>query len=224
MKKLILMSMLSLTACANNLPEIGSGITIKPLKELNEEAYKKYMLHKKAFNSFTPEESKDNYAQIIRDNVELKGVDLYTYSLSDNPNDTEIRKNLKQLKLSFNFVPVKNSDLIYTTGFAPMGQYTKDGWTGVTQYFRHYKIGHCIYEYTAYDIKHGAIWLPRERVSYLVGGKTTMLHNYGNKNDGYVYSVKWYDDNYIAALQCSSPKSDNQLSLSVIELANDISN
>ena len=224
MKKLIIISMFSLTACATNFPEVGTGITIKPLKELNENAYKKFIAHKKLFNDYTPEQSDSNDARLIKDNVELIGVDLYTYNLSDNQHDTEIRKSVNQLKLGFKFKPIKDNDLIYTTGFAPMGQYNKSGWSGVTQYFRHYKIGHCVFEKTNYDTNHGAIWLPKERVSNTVKGHTTMIYNYGSKDNGYNYTVNWYEDKFINTLRCANVKSSNEVALNVIELAKDISN
>ncbi len=226
MKKLILITTLglSLTACATDYPQEGTGITIKPLKELSDSAYKKFMTHRKLFNDYTPEESAKDDARFIKENVELIGVDLYTYTLSDNPHETDIRKDLNMLKLNFKYEPIKDNDLIYTTGFAPIGQYHKEGWTGVTQYFRHFKIGHCVYERTHYDTKHGAIWLPKERVSNLVKGHTTMIYNYGNAREGYNYTVNWYEDKFINTLRCANAKSSNAVALSVIELAKDISN
>lgn len=226
MKKIMLISVLglSLNACATNYPQEGTGITIKPLKELSENAYKKFIMHKKLFNDYTPEESTTEDAKFIKENVELIGVDLYTYTTSDNPHETEIRKDLDKLKLNFKYNPIKDDDFIYTTGFAPIGQYSKEGWTGVTQYFRHFKLGHCTYERTHYDTEHGAIWLPKERVSNLVKGHTTMIYNAGNKKDGYAYNVNWYESHYINSLRCANAKSSNDIALSVIELAKNISN
>lgn len=226
---LSLMTTLSLTACAQELPKPGSGITIKSLKEIDEKAYSSFVRYKQnqsvyamECNGCSGDDDEGNEAKTLIDDVELVNVNLDTYFLNTKPEETEIRKNLNQLKLNFNYKKIEDNKDIKTTGFAPSNQYTKSGWTGVVQFFKHASLGHCSYEKICYDMRKGAVWIPFERHSQLVNNHPTMIYNAGNEKYGYVYSVSWYEDSFTNELKCANKKSDEAISINVVKLAKEI--
>jgi hypothetical protein len=73
-----------------------------------------------------------------------------------------------------------------------------------------------------YDLKNGGVVLPKEYTSYVIDSKPTVIYNYGNKIDGYIYSIEWFEDDYTNRLKCANFKSSAKISELVLTLAKDI--
>lgn len=203
----------------NGLPKPGQGIVVKPLKVLDPAGYARYESLKQSLASPVTEYSDSHDAEDLIHTVELGDVDFTKYDSNSDPEDTEIKKSLGQLNLVFEYKDLSRLSGVKTSGYAVNGIHTSKGWNGVSQFFKHANLGHCVYERTNYDVAKGAIYLPKERTSKAVNKKITMIYHYGNPKDGYSYTVSWYEDNFMNEIRCANKISSTKLASEIIKFA-----
>jgi hypothetical protein len=66
------------------------------------------------------------------------------------------------------------------------------------------------------------IQLNEDGLRYDVNDKPTRVTIEGSQNYGFIYSVRWYDKNFMRALECANLKYDNIITDKIIALANKI--
>jgi hypothetical protein len=145
---------------------------------------------------------------------------------------TGLSANVSQMKLAFVFPSLnKNKSLkaigndINVIAAAPKGGFHQElgGWSGASQFFIHKDIGACSYSVMNVKASNTAVQLAQEDVTYSINNKATILMPVeGSDNSGYLYFVKWYDNNNFHELECANMKYSAAINGAVIELAKKI--
>lgn len=145
---------------------------------------------------------------------------------------TGLSRDVKQLKLAFQFPgTLRNKTLrsissdIAVLAAAPKGGFHDDkgGWSGASQFFTYKDIGTCSYSVMNVKAANTAAQLAQEDVTYTINNKATILMPVeGSDNSGYLYYVKWYDENNFHELECANMSYSSQTNEAVIELAKKI--
>lgn len=197
---------------------LGDGVHIKKRNEilLNEENKQTYLQKIKTLRST---------GYVISDNIlinEIKNIKNsidqdFSTNTNNDPEDTHWKKSHKDIKLSWDFKPLKNIDVL---AYAPSGGYNKS-WSGMLLALK-LDDNYCRYEIENLKASHGSINLPVEDIKMLVNNKPTMLWVEGNKDDGFLYQINWFENDFSYELQCvNSIYSGKQLQY-FIEQANKI--
>lgn len=216
------------------LPAPGSGIKIVPrtmlgltkeeiqqgdkeMDEFKENGYvNKYINRPRELLSMTP--------TLI--NKEIQSAPIHDYQY------TGLRNNITHLKLAFKFPGLSSqksfasiSPNIKMLAVAPRGGFhsEKGGWSGVSQFFMYKDIGTCVYNIMNVKASNTAAYLAQEDVSYTINNKPTILMPIeGSNNSGYIYYLKWYDENNFHELECANMKFSSRINNSIIDLAKNI--
>lgn len=204
------------------LPKPGSGLQIKSLKELDKDAYDHYLQDKKNLIKEVTHENPTNEAKFITDTVNLTNVNIADYEQRKDLENTELKQTLEQVPLIFKYNKLPQSNNLQTVGFAPGGMQSDKGWSTINEFFKHKAAGACKYERSFYNLKQGAITLPKEYTSYVINDKPNVIYNYGNKTYGYIYTIEWFEDDYTNTLLCADLKSSAKIAEAVLTLAKDI--
>lgn len=217
------------------LPLPGSGIKIVPRAMLNlsPEAMQK---GEKELAEFKEKGYVDKY---INRPLELlaitkRSVKKAVQTLNGKPSNryTGFVKNVSDLKLGFTFPtltqnkslrgtsqPIKILAATVQGGFHD----DKGGWSGAAEYFTYKDIGTCSYGIMNVKVSNTAAQLAQEDVTYTINNKATILMPVeGSDNSGYLYMVKWYDDENFHELECANMKYAAKINDAVIELAKKI--
>lgn len=217
------------------LPLPGSGIKIVPramlglsseeiaqgdkeMAEFKEKGYvNKYINRPRELLSVTP-----NFVR----------KELKTSVVPQSSGYTGLSASVSQMKLAFAFPSIsKNKSLKATAAdinimaAAPKGGFHDDlgGWSGASQFFTYKDIGTCSYGVMNVKASNTAAQLAQEDVTYTVNNKATILMPVeGSDSSGYLYFVKWYDDNNFHELECANMKYSADINDAVIELAKKI--
>ena len=216
------------------LPLPGSGIRVVPrtmlgltpeeiaqgdkeMAEFKEKGYvNKYINRPRELLSMTPTRVKNELKTSV--NKESDGY-------------TGLSANVSQMKLAFTFPSLnknkslKAADDINVMTAAPKGGFHQElgGWSGASQFFIHKEIGTCSYGVMNVKASNTAAQLAQEDVTYTVNNKATILMPVeGSNSSGYLYFVKWYDDNNFHELECANMKYSADINDAVIELAKKI--
>ncbi len=143
---------------------------------------------------------------------------------------TGLSRDLNQIKLAFKF-PAKNQMLaapsqdIHMLAAAPKGGFHEDkgGWSGVSQFFIYKPIGTCSYSVMNVKASNTAAQLAQEDVTYTINNKATILMPVeGSESSGFLYYVKWYDENNFHELECANMHYSSQTNEAVISLAQNL--
>lgn len=217
------------------LPLPGSGIRIVPRAQLNLpeeliETGKKDEEESRAKGYVT---RYNNYPRELLNITEDRVAKEIKESLAKlNDTYTGFRKNTDELKLAFKFPSLsKNNHLfnyapeIHMLAAVPKGGFHPElgGWSGAIEYFNYKYIGTCAYGVTNVMASNAAIKLAQEDVTYIINDKATILPPVeGNENSGFIYSVKWYDNENYHDLTCANLKFSNEIYDAVVELAIEI--
>jgi hypothetical protein len=142
---------------------------------------------------------------------------------------TGLSPSISNLKLAFKF-PNLSKSLMSSNGMhmlaaTPMGGFheEKGGWSGASQFFTVNNIGTCSYDIMNVSVSNTATELAQEDVSYTINNKATVLLSpEGNEMSGYIYSLKWYDNENFHTLECANMNYSKQMNDDVIELAKKI--
>ncbi len=148
-------------------------------------------------------------------------VHAFSDSNEKNPHGTAIKKHLSNIPLTFKFsgIPfIPQNDVL---GWAASSTFNK-AWSGVAEYFKYPKIGICTYEIMDIKTSNATIYLRADLVTKDVNGKYTRYLVKGNKNDGFLYITRWYDNNYWHTLECSQQTFSRDTEKSMLDLASKI--
>lgn len=137
---------------------------------------------------------------------------------------THIRQSSKDLKLAFEYKGIPKTLVNKNIGFVPQGSFHENGWSGIVQFFEVKNIGTCAYAHKDVKASHTAVELAMEDVTYDVSSKATLKTVRGNKGNGFVYKIEWYDDSSFHELECANMNYSSEITESVINLANEIDN
>lgn len=146
---------------------------------------------------------------------------------------TGLSKNINQIKLAFKFpgltknrhLAMSGSSEIQVLAAAPKGGFHADkgGWSGASQFFTYRGIGACSYAVMNVKASNTAAILAQEDVTYTINNKATILMPVeGCDRAGYLYYVKWYDNDNFHELECANMKYSREINEAVIELAKHI--
>lgn len=153
--------------------------------------------------------------------LELRDIDhtaIYEkkkHQNNTNPMSTHLRDTASEIKLAYDFHEVPLEDANSIIGFAPVGTYVKNGWTGIVELFTKQGLGNCNYEENNLKLMHATIRIPSDIVTHEVNDKVTTSDVQGNERDGFLYTVEWYSEGLSHKLECVS-KAYSQLTLSTV--------
>ena len=155
--------------------------------------------------------------------------ELKASSNKESEGYTGLSTDVNQMKLAFSFPSLSQnkflkatSDDINVMAAAPKGGFHKEigGWSGASQFFTYKEIGTCSYGVMNVKASNTAAQLAREDVTYTINNKATILMPVeGSDNSGFLYFVKWYDENNFHELECANMKYSPLTNEAVIELA-----
>lgn len=147
----------------------------------------------------------------------------------DSEGYTGLSASVNQMKLAFVFPSLNQnqslkatSDNINVMAAAPKGGFHQEigGWSGASQFFTHKEIGTCSYSVMNVKASNTAAQLAAEDVTYTINNKATILMPVeGSESSGFLYFIKWYDENNFHELECANMKYSPATNESVIELA-----
>lgn len=144
---------------------------------------------------------------------------------------TGLSRNVNEIKLAFKSPDISKNKVLMTSSYihvlaaAPKGGFHKDkgGWSGVSQFFIHQNIGTCSYSVMNVKASNTAAQLALEDVTYTINNKATILMPVeGSESSGFLYYIKWYDNQNFHELECANMKYSVDTANSVIALANQI--
>jgi hypothetical protein len=146
---------------------------------------------------------------------------------------TGLSRDINQIKLAFKFpglaknkyFAVSSPSDIQILAAAPKGGFHADkgGWSGASQFFTYKGIGVCSYAVMNVKASNTAAWLAQEDVTYTINNKATILMPVeGSNKSGYLYYVKWYDNDNFHELECANMNYSQDINAAVIELAKHI--
>ena len=142
-----------------------------------------------------------------------------------NQNSTELRESIADLEIAYEYKQIPFNLKSNSFGIAPYLNYIKDkGWAGVSELFDSSLTGNCQYFENNIKLTHGSIVLGKEDVEYLVNNKPSLLRVYGNNNQGFVYEIEWYNNQFFKQLSCALPEYNSGARQNLIDLANQIDN
>jgi len=140
----------------------------------------------------------------------------------NNPQDTKLKSRIEDVGLAFRFQGVPDVTDENIVGYAAIGAYIKNGWTGITELFTDQELGVCQYDLYNIKLTHGAVFIPQELVSYDVNHKPTLIDVRGNTRSGFMYKVHWADNKSMNDLYCAHMQFDKHKTDRLIELAKKI--
>ena len=140
--------------------------------------------------------------------MEMKNGRNLHFTLED---DTNLKKNLKDLKLSFKF-----KDIPGAIAYSPLGSRSDKGWSGVKVFFNTKDAGFCAYSYMYIDSTHMTVKIDKSQIKTNVNEKPLFNEVSGSVSSGFVYSVNWYDKGAINMLDCVNEQYDVSINQKVI--------
>jgi hypothetical protein len=204
------------------LPDSGIKLVPRSMLNLTEEELKKGDLAKEQIkNQGYANEETSRPMELL--NFKSHAESEYKNNEGNIRNSsTHIRHSIQDLKLGFIFKGVPAGLMRNYIGVVPQGGFHKEGWSGAVQFFDHKTIGTCTYSVMNIKVSHGGVQLAIEDVTYDVNNKATLLQTFGSKSSGFIYKVKWYDNQNFHELECANMKYSADTNNSVIALANQI--
>lgn len=166
-------------------------------------------------------ESNNHEDQKIIYEAKIDEENLKTISSNNNPLDTHLKKSISDVKVAFPFKGI-NIDEKNIIGFAAMGTYVKDGWTGIAEYFKDNLAGICSYDLLDMNLSQGSELIALEAVTYYVNSKPTLITIKGSNESGFIYDVSWNDEKYSHDLECANMKFDKSITAHMLSLAEKI--
>jgi len=136
-----------------------------------------------------------------------------------DPGDTHLKEKISEIKLAFQYngIPfIKTTNII---GFAAIGGYIDNGWTGVKEFFNDTRLGTCTLSLYNIGVSHGGVKLGKSTVTYVVNSKPTTINVEGSINSGFMYRVSWFDNTFIHDLECANMNFDKEITTTMIDYA-----
>ncbi len=145
---------------------------------------------------------------------------------NDNVTSTHMRRSPEMIQFAFDMPSASASDAEEIYGYAPMGNYVhkeesynkKEGWTQGIEFFKNDQ-SVCAYTVNAIKLTHAASNISEDVATYLVNKKITTLFAEGNEASGYIYVVRWFDDQYFRVMECADLKFDHKIMEKTIQMA-----
>jgi len=214
MKKLsAILFMVPAISLAHNVPD---NIKIVPLKNMGFP-----VKIKKEMQSYNDIQKQNGYVQ--SDNTYTRKLLLMRsntmrFLKSDDPAEQELKKSLSEIPLNFKY----KNNVPNTIAYTALGLETKEGWSGIKIFFDGKEIGTC--ELSVFNIANAnqPMQLNEDGLTYDVNDKPTRINIEGSHNSGFMYSVRWYDKNFVHELQCANLTYDKRITEKIIVLANTI--
>jgi len=205
-----------------------SGVKLVPRKTLqaNEWQQKKDIMaskEQKKIGYFKEDSSRATYLLNFKEFVKKRAfLDAKMFK----PSETHLRKQTEEMVMAYTFVGVPLADMSEYIGIAPAGTYVtyrsqNNGWSGAVQFFTN-PVGTCAFTENNLKVSHGAARIAKEDAGTEINGKITLVDITGTDASGYLYRVKWFDNNFIRELECANLKYSADTTNSVIALANRI--
>lgn len=145
---------------------------------------------------------------------------LILNSVNYGPKDDQIQGNIELIHMAYPFTGAKESNAVRVIGYAPSGSYTpEEGWSGAVQFFELKDVGVCHYSENNLKFSHGSIILAEEDILRDINGKATTIEITGQKNQGFIYNIEWYDNAFFKQLECASPVYSPDITSKLITLA-----
>jgi len=206
-------------------PAPDGGVTVMPEKQMSEyKSFKAQRAKERAdvkkygyINQFLPQtQSLLNFKEVSKNQFIAK---------SSNPAHEGLRHSVNELEMAYDFKGIPNHLVTKMLGIAPSVTFIPgQGWAGAMQYFEKENLGNCSYRENNLKFSHGAAIIPEEDATKDVNGKVTVANVTGEKNNGFLYSVDWYDNSFFRELKCAKNDYTSDALASVVELARQIDN
>ncbi|MBA2648974.1 MAG: hypothetical protein H0U75_05100 [Legionella sp.] len=151
--------------------------------------------------------------------------DLKAHANEINPTSTHLKKSVAELKMAYSPTTVPSTAADEYIGAAPYLTYLQDrGWVGLIQFFTNKNVGNCSYSENNLKLSHGAIVIAKEDVRDDINGKVTTVEVVGTPEEGFTYSVEWFDNDFFKRVDCANKKYSANLTNAVIDIAKAIAN
>lgn len=166
-------------------------------------------------------ETNNRYAEFLLNLNNNAQDEIRSYRGTQETSDSHLKKTYKEIKLAFEFKkpPIDDKNIV---GYAPSGSYIKtpkEGWNGLGFFFNDKNLGICSYNFTDLNLSNGSVTLPKEYTKYLVNNKPTFISVEGNDNNGFVYTVTWYNSLKVSTLDCATIHYQKDMSNKVLAFA-----
>lgn len=208
----------------DGIPLPNSGTQVKPLAEIKmspeqSAVVKKYISRQKQFG-FQKEFSLEAKNLMSMPDIGIKDLKSHR-QLTLMPEDTHLRANSHDLKMSYEYMPLDTSFVKKVIGFSPEHTYIVNGWTGAIEFFQPHLFNESVCAFHEINIKitgTSAIF-PKEVVSYKVNDKITKITVNGNDSSGYIYKIEWWDKTFKHNLDCASKSYSVEMKDEILALA-----
>lgn len=208
---------------SKGLPTPDSGVELVPRSSLMSSDWQKQKDEKANLNQkklgYVKEDSAR--AQELLHFDEVVKTNQAAEAKMYKPSDTHLRHSVSDVLMAYTYVGVPEAEMKEFLGIAPAGSYVNSptlGWSGAVEFFRN-SIGTCAYTENNLRISHGAARIAQEDARKDVNGKITLVFITGTDASGYLYRVKWFDNNFIRELECANSKYSVNTIKAVIDLA-----
>lgn len=183
------------------------GLEIIPLKNMAiPDSYKKELsLRMQEEKTKGYYETNSSYARYLLGKKKNFHGELSEFKNNRDPSDTHLKKQISDLKLAFAFngIPIPKENIM---GYAAIGAWTENGWTGIKTFFEDKNFGICSYSLFNISLSHGAVQLNNETTEYIVNKKPSSANVEGSVDSGFLYEINWFDKTYVHFLQCAKPR------------------
>ena len=202
------------------LPLPDGGIILKPVSQLPH--YEKLKESIASDNA-----SIKKYGYIKRNSPEVqsllnyaKGEKKFSPQNLTASADTGLYKSIHDIQMAYSYYGVPASAMTKELAVAPAGTYLQGkGWTGAAQIFEKNGVGTCNYNETNAKLNHSSVFVAQETATYDINGKVTQKYTSGEKNEGFMHKVRWYDDNIYHELECAQPNFSTEAMQAVVNIA-----
>lgn len=202
------------------LPLPGSGVQLVSPQALHVPTWmkEKRMLEARQKSKLGYVREDTPRAKELLDYKKIAQVQMAKYSAPIPAWRTVLRVHPSELKMAYSFVSVPESTITNFIGIAPVGIYTKKGWSGAVEFFET-KFAYCAYTEKNLSITHGASRIAKDIVTDTVNGKITLSDIRGSEATGFLYQTTWFDPIFERTLECATRQYSAETMSLVFELA-----
>ena len=201
------------------LPDQGVQVVPRHSIQLPADLKKQVMKDKNAMLKQGYVETSNPRILELRDINHTAIYEKKKYQNNTDPMSTHLRDTASEIKLAYYFHEIPAKDANSVIGFAPVGTYVNNGWSGIVELFTKQGLGNCNYEENNLKLMHATIRIPSDIVTHEVHDKITTFDVRGNKKDGFLYTVEWYDDGFSRKLECVAKVYSPATLSTIIEIA-----
>lgn len=201
------------------LPDQGVQVVPRNSIQLPECLKKQVMTDKNAMLKQGYVETNNPRILELRDINHTAIYEKKKYQNNLDPMSTHLRDKASEIKLAYYFHEIPAEDANSVIGFAPVGTYVNNGWSGIVELFTKQGLGNCNYEENNLKLMHATIRIPSDIVTHKVNNKITTSDVQGNEKDGFLYTVEWYDEGFSHKLECVAKAYSPSTLSTVVEIA-----